>query len=107
MQDTQSPVGNMYSQPEASIYTFGALPTAVLTKTYLGVHQLKMNRYKPEKSTTGMMLASLLKVQDNIILLKWYEETTGQCFDYPEDDDLHIPSLPTCSHFYLWVEVPG
>ena len=59
------------------------------------------------KSTTGMILLYLLRVQDNNILPKWYEETTGLCFDCPEDDDLHIPSQPTCSHFYLWVKVPG
>ena len=63
------------------------------------------NQHKPGKSTTGMMLLSLLRVQDNNILPKWYEETTGLCFDCPEDDDLHIPSQPTCSHFSLWVEV--
>ena len=40
----QSPVGNMYFQPEASIHTYGALPTAVLSKTYSGVYQLK---YEP------------------------------------------------------------
>ena len=44
-----------------------------------------MNRYKPEKSTTGTILLSLLRVQDNVILPKWYEETTGLCFDCPED----------------------
>ena len=41
VQDTQSPVGNMYFQPETSIHTYGALSTAVLSKTYSGVHQLK------------------------------------------------------------------
>ena len=55
----------------------------------------------------GMMLLSLLRVQDNNILLKGYEETTGLCFDSPEDVDLHIPSQLTCSYFYLWVEVTG
>ena len=35
------------------------------------------------------------------------EEITGLCFDCPEDGDLHIPSQPTCSRFYLQVEVPG
>ena len=34
VQDTQSAVGNMYFQLEASIHTYGALPTAVLSKTY-------------------------------------------------------------------------
>ena len=58
------------------------------------------NRHKPGKSTTGMMLLSLLRVQVNNILPKWYEETTGICFDSPEHGDLHIPSQPTCSHFY-------
>ena len=41
VQNTQSPVGNMYYQPDASIHTYGALPTALLSKTYLGVCQLK------------------------------------------------------------------
>ena len=54
-----------------------------------------------------MMLLSLLRVQDNNILPKWHEETKGLYFDGPEDGDLHIPSQPTCNHFYLWVEVPG
>ena len=91
VQDTQSPVGNMYFQPEASIHTYGTLPTAVLPKTYLGVHQLNRNRHKPGESTTGMMLLSLLRVQDNNILPRWCEETTGLCCDCPEDGDLHIP----------------
>ena len=39
------------------------------------------------------MLLSLLRVQDNNILPKWYEETTGLCFG-----DLHIPSQRTCSY---------
>ena len=58
-----------------------------------------MNQRKPGKS--------LLSLQDNVFLPKWYEETTELCFDCPEDDDLHIPSQHTCSHFYLWVEIPG
>ena len=29
---------NSYFQPEASIHTYGALPTAVLSNTYSGVH---------------------------------------------------------------------
>ena len=37
------------------------------------------NQHKLWKSTTGMMLLSLLRVQDNNILPKWYEETTGLC----------------------------
>ena len=51
MQDTQLPVGNMYFQPQASIRTYGALatavlsygalPTTVLSKTYSRAHQLK------------------------------------------------------------------
>ena len=40
MEDTQSPVGNMYFQPEASIHAYGALRTAVLSETYSGVHDL-------------------------------------------------------------------
>ena len=50
------------------------------------------NRHEPGKSTTGMMLLSLLRVQDNNILPKWYEKTTGLCFDCPEDGDLHTIS---------------
>ena len=44
VRDTQLPVKNLYFQPEASMHTFGALPTAVLLKTYSGVCQLK---YEP------------------------------------------------------------
>ena len=64
-----------------------------------------MNWDKFGKSTTGMMLLFLLRVQDNIILRKWYGETQGPCFDYLEDGDLNIPSETTCSRFYLWTEV--
>ena len=39
--DTQSPVGNMYFQPEAAIHTYGILPIAELSKIYSGVYQLK------------------------------------------------------------------
>ena len=68
-----------------------------------------MNQHKLGKNKTGMMVHSLLRVQrvqDNIILPKWYEEATGLCFDCPVASDLQIPSQTTCSHFYLWVEVP-
>ena len=41
VRDTQSPVGNMYFQPECSIHTYGALPTEVMSNTYSGVYQLK------------------------------------------------------------------
>ena len=41
VRDIQSPVGNMYFQSEASIHTYGALPTGLLSKTYSGVYQLK------------------------------------------------------------------
>ena len=44
VQGTQSPVGNMYFQQEASVHTYGVLATAVLSKTYSGVYQLK---YEP------------------------------------------------------------
>ena len=44
MRDTQSVARNMHFQPEASIHTYGALPTAVLSKTYSGAYQLK---YEP------------------------------------------------------------
>ena len=44
MCETQSPVLDMYFQPEASINTYGALPTVVLPKTYSGAYQLK---YEP------------------------------------------------------------
>ena len=37
----------MYFQPEASIRTYGVLPTAVLSRIYSGVYQLK---YQPTKS---------------------------------------------------------
>ena len=66
-----------------------------------------MKRQKPGKSATGMMLLSLLRVQGNNILPKWYEETKGLCFNCPKNGELHMPSQPTCSHFHLWVEVPG
>ena len=66
-----------------------------------------MTGHRPGKSTTSMMLLSLLRVQDNNIVPKWYEETTWLCFDCLEDGDLDILSQPTCSHFYLWVEVPA
>ena len=56
-----------------------------------------MNSHKPGKSTTDMMLLSLLRVQDNSILPKWYEETTGHCFDCLEDGDLHMTSQTTCN----------
>ena len=42
--DTQSPVGNLYFQPEASIHAYGGVPTAVVSKTYSGIYQLK---YEP------------------------------------------------------------
>ena len=45
-----------------------------------------------------MKLLSLLRVQDNNVLPKWYEKTTRLCFDCPADGDLHIPCQPTCSH---------
>ena len=44
VRDTQSPVGNIYFQLEAPIHTYGALPIAERSKTYLGVYQLK---YEP------------------------------------------------------------
>ena len=66
-----------------------------------------MNRHKPGKSTTGMMRFSVLRVEDNNILPKWFEETAGLCFDCLQDGDLHIPSQPNCIHFYLWVDVAG
>ena len=34
----------MHFQPEASMHSYGALPTPVLSKTYSGVYQLK---YEP------------------------------------------------------------
>ena len=54
-----------------------------------------MKQHKPGNSTTGMILLSLLRMQDNIILPKWYEDTSGICFDCPDDGGLHIPSEPT------------
>ena len=44
VRNTHSPVGNMHFPPKASIHHYGALPTAVLAKTYSGVYQLK---YEP------------------------------------------------------------
>ena len=44
VRDTQSPVRNMYFQPEAPIQIYEALPIAELSKTYSGVYQLK---YEP------------------------------------------------------------
>ena len=44
MQDTQPPVRIMHFQLEASMHSYGALPTPVLSKTYSGVYQLK---YEP------------------------------------------------------------
>ena len=66
-----------------------------------------MNRHKPGKSTKSMMFLSLLRLQDIIILPKWYGEAAELYFDCPENGELHIPSQPTFSHFYLWAEVPG
>ena len=62
-----------------------------------------MNRHKPGKIATNMMLISLLSVQDNIILAKWYKETAGLCFDCPEDRTCtyHL-KLPTAISFYGW-----
>ena len=57
-----------------------------------------MKWQKPGKNAAGMMLLSLLKVQGNNILPKWYEETKGLCFDYPKNGDLHME---------VAVEVPG
>ena len=38
------------------------------------------------------MFLSLLRLQDNIILPKWYEEATDFSFNYPQDAELHVPS---------------
>ena len=64
-----------------------------------------MNQRKPGKSTVGMIFLFLLRVQ--YILPKWYEEAERLCVYCLEDGDLHIPSQPISSHFYLRVEVPG
>ena len=48
-----------------------------------------MNRHKPEKRAAGTTLLSLLRLQDNTIQSKWYEDTTGLGFDCLEDDDIH------------------
>ena len=89
------------------MHTYRTLPKAVLSKTIQEFISWNMNQHKPEKSTAGMMILPLLRVQGNNILPKWYEETKVLCFDYPADGDLHTPTQPICSHFYLWVEVPG
>ena len=61
------------------------------------------NRHKPEKSTTGMLLLSLLRVQGNNILPRWYEETPGLCFDCPEDNSCtsHL-NPPAVISIYGW-----
>ena len=41
VQDKESPVGNMYFEPEASIHACEALPISTLSKTYSRVYQLK------------------------------------------------------------------
>ena len=41
VRDAQSPVGNMYFQPEGSIHAYVALPITALSMTYSGVYQLK------------------------------------------------------------------
>ena len=41
VRDTQSPVGNMYLQPETSLHSYGSFPSAVLSKAYSEVCQLK------------------------------------------------------------------
>ena len=65
-----------------------------------------MNLRKPGKNTTDMMLLFLLRVQDNNVLPKWYEDTTGLCFDCLEDGDLHITSQhlnpPAAISIYGW-----
>ena len=66
-----------------------------------------MNQHQCRKSITGMMFLSILKVEDNIVLSNKLEETTRLCFDCLGDGFLHIPSQPTCIHFYLWVELSG
>ena len=53
MRDKLSPVQNMYIQPEPSIHTYGALPTAVLSKTYSGVYQLKSEPTKARERHSG------------------------------------------------------
>ena len=64
-----------------------------------------MNPNKPGKSKRVMMLLSLLRVQDNNILPKWYEETTRLYFVCPEDGDQRMPSQHTSSYFCLCVKV--
>ena len=62
-----------------------------------------INWHKPGKSTTGMMLPSLLRVQDNNILPKWYEETIGLYFDCSENGDLHHHLNPSATiSIYGW-----
>ena len=59
------------------------------------------------KSTTGMMLLSLIGVHDNVTQLKRYEQVAELCYECAGDADLHIPSQATCTHFSLWAEEPG
>ena len=62
-----------------------------------------MTQHKVKKSTTSMILLSLLRVQDNIILPKCYEKTTGICFDSPEDGDLHkLLNPPSAISVFGW-----
>ena len=55
-----------------------------------------MNQHKPEKRAAGMTPLSLLRLQDNTIEPKWYEDTTGLGFDCLEDDDMHTVFQSTC-----------
>ena len=49
------------------------------------------------------MLLSLLRVQDNNILPKWFEEITGLRVEFLVDGDLHIPSQsPGAISIYGW-----
>ena len=69
VRDTQPPVGNMYFQPEASIHTYGALQQ-YCQRPIQEYISWNMDWYKPGKSTMGMVLLSLLMVQDNNTLPK-------------------------------------
>ena len=91
MRDTQAPVGNMYVEPEAFIHTYGDLLQQCCQRHIQEYISWNINRHKLRKSRTGIMLLSLLRVEENFTQPKWYEETKGLCLDCPE----HIHLNPT------------
>ena len=98
VQDTQSLVGNIMLL-EASVYTYGTVPTAVLSKTYVGVHQLKYEPTLAWEKYDGNDAFLSAEGARYYYLPKCYEDTTKLCFNCPEDGDLHVPSQLTCQPF--------